>query len=119
MIFIMSCSFHNIFTWQIIYTYLHNIQNIISKINRSLNKELKELSFWLNAYKIALNVAKTEIILFKTKQKLCDTDLRLKLCIKMLNKTKYVTHLAIKIEENLNWKIHVHDLASKLNKANA
>ena len=35
-----------------------NIQNTISKINRSLNKDLKELSFWLNANKIALNVAK-------------------------------------------------------------
>ena len=57
-----------------------NIQKTISKINRNLNKDLKELSFWLNANKIALNVAKTEVILFKTKHKPCDTDLRLKLC---------------------------------------
>ena len=47
-------------------TCLLNIQNTISKINRSLNKDLKELSFWLNANKIALNVAKTEVILFNT-----------------------------------------------------
>ena len=46
---------------------LLNIQNTISKINRSLNKNLKELSFWLNANKIALSVAKTEVILFKAK----------------------------------------------------
>ena len=39
-------------------TCLLNIQNIIYKINRVLNKNLKELSFWLNANKIALNVAK-------------------------------------------------------------
>ena len=48
-------------------TCLLNIQNKISKINKSLNKDLKELSFWLNANKIALNAANTEIILFKTK----------------------------------------------------
>ena len=45
-------------------TCLLNIQNAISKINRSL-----KLSFWLNANKIDLNVAKTEFILFKTKHK--------------------------------------------------
>ena len=66
-----------------------------------------------------LNVAKTEVILLKTKHKPCDTDLRLKLCRKRLYKTKYLTYLGIKIDENLNWKIHIHDLASKLNRANA
>ena len=63
-------------------TCLLNIQNTISKINRSLNKDLKELSFWLKANKIALNVAKKRIILFKTEHKPCDTDLRVKLCRK-------------------------------------
>ena len=62
---------------------------------------------------------KTEVILFKTKQKPCDTDLRLKLCRKRLYKTKYLRYLGIKIDENLNWKVHIHDLASKLNRANA
>ena len=28
-------------------------------------------------------------------------------------------NLGIKIDENLNWKIYIHDLASKLNRANA
>ena len=105
-------------------TCLLNIQNIkniqnISKINRSLNKDLKELSFWLNANKIALNVAKTDVILFKTKQKPCDTDLRLKLCRKRLYKTKYLRYLGINIDENLNCKVHILDRSSKLNRANA
>ena len=51
-------------------TCLLNIQNTISKINRSLNKDLKELSFWLSENKITLNVAKTEVMLFETKQTL-------------------------------------------------
>ena len=45
-------------------------------INKTLNKDLREFSFWLNAIKIALNVAKTEIILFKTHNKNYDTDLK-------------------------------------------
>ena len=75
---------------------LLNIQNTISKINRSPNKNLKELSFWLNANKRALNVAKTEVILFKTKQKPCDTDLRLNLCRKRLSKVKFLRYPGIK-----------------------
>ena len=96
-----------------------NIQSTISKINRSLNKNLKELSFWLNENKISLNVAKTEVILFKTKHKSCNTELTLKLCSKRLFKTKYLRYLGIKIDENLKWKIYIHDLASKSHGANA
>ena len=79
---------------------------------------MKEHSFWLNENKIALNVAKTEVILFKTKHKPYDTDLRLKSCRKKLYKTKYLRHVEIQIDKNLNWKIHMHDLAFKLNRAN-
>ena len=100
-------------------TCLLNIQNIISKINIILNMDLKELSFWLNAISVTLNVAKTEVILFKTKHKPCNTDLRLKLCRKRLYRTKYLRYLGLKIDETLNWKIYMHDLASKLNIANA
>ena len=57
---------------------LLNIQSKISKINKNLNKDLKEISSWLNANKISLDVANTVVILFKTKHKLCDTALRLK-----------------------------------------
>ena len=80
---------------------------------------MKGHSFWLNANKIALNIAKTEPILFKTKHKPWDTDLRLKFFRKRLNKKKCARYLGKKINENFNWKIHVNDLASKLNRANA
>ena len=33
--------------------------------------------------------------------------------------TNYVRYLGVKIDENLNWKIHIHDLASKLNGVNS
>ena len=46
-------------------TCLLNIQSSIKEINRTLNKDLKQLVLWLNANKILLNVAKTEVVLFK------------------------------------------------------
>ena len=53
---------------------LLNIQDSISAVNKTLNKVLRELSFWLTANKIALNVAKIEIILFKTRNKNYDAN---------------------------------------------
>ena len=38
-------------------TFLLNIQNTISKINKLLNKELKELSFWLNIIALLSDIA--------------------------------------------------------------
>ena len=62
-------------------TCLLNIQSSIKQINRTLKKDLKQLALWLNANKI-LNVAKTEVILFKPKNKQLGTNLKLKLCRK-------------------------------------
>ena len=40
-------------------------QDNMRAINKTLNKDLRELSLWLNANKTALNVVKTEIIFLK------------------------------------------------------
>ena len=38
---------------------------------------------------------------------------------KILNKKNHVRYSGIKIDENLNWKTHAQELASKLNKRNS
>ena len=71
-------------------------------INRTLNKGLSEFSFWLNANKFALNVAKTEIILFKTRNKNYDADLKIKLYRKRIHASPHVKYLGVFIDENLH-----------------
>ena len=88
-------------------------------INKTLNKDLREFSFWLNANKIALNVAKTEIILFKTRNKNYDIYLKIKLCRKRIYASQYVKYLSVFIDENLNWKKHINQISTKLIKGNA
>ena len=99
-------------------TGLLNIQDSMHAINRTLNKDLRELSFWLNANKIALNVAKTEIILFKTSNKNYVVDLKIKLCRKRIHASPYVKYLGVFIDENLNWKKHINEISTKLIKSN-
>ena len=100
-------------------TGLLNIQDSMHAINKTLNKDLRELSFWLNANKIALNVAKTEIILFKTSNKNHYADLKIKLYRKRIHASPYVKYLGVFIDENLYWKIHINKISTKLIKGNA
>ena len=60
-------------------TNLLYTNNSIKKLNKFFNKELKNLTNWLNANKITLNFDKTEMILFKPTKKPSDCQLKLKL----------------------------------------
>ena len=67
------------------------------KINKAINSDLRNLTNWLNANKISLNVSKNELILFKPKMKKLDFDLKLRLNGKRIYPTKSVKYLGIKI----------------------
>ena len=62
----------------------------------------------------ALNVAKTEVIFFKTKYTNLDTEVKLKRSRKQLHLSKSIKYLEGRIGENLDWKDHVNEIAPKL-----
>ena len=62
---------------------------------------------------------KTELVIFKHQRKKLDSPIKIKLSRKRLYPSKSVKYLGIKIDENLNWKQHIHDITIKLNRANA
>ena len=68
----------------------------IKKLNKLVNADLKCLVNWLNANKISLNVKKTEMVIFKSKQKKFEGDLKIKLSGKRLYPTESVKYLGIK-----------------------
>ena len=96
-------------------TNLLCMSNSIKKLNKLVNPDLKHLVHWLNANKILLNVKKTEMVIFKSKQKKFEGDLKRKLYGKRLYSTESVKYLGEKIDTNLNWEHHVNDLSIKLN----
>ena len=100
-------------------TNLLHIIDSIKKLNKAVNSDLRNLTNWLNANKISLNVSKTELILFMSKMQKLDFDLKLKLNGKRIYPTKSVKYLGIKIDENLTWIDQINAIAIKLNRANA
>ena len=57
------------------------------------------------------------MVIFKSKQKKLEGDLRIKLCGKRLYPTESVKYVGVKIDTNLSWQYHVNDISFKLNKA--
>ena len=97
--------------------YIH--ANLLKKLNKHVNYDLKNLLYWLNANKISLNVKKTELVVFKSKRKQFDGEIKLKLSCKRLFPTDSVKYLGVKIDGNLSWKSHIDYLSVKLSRANA
>ena len=74
----------------------------IKKLNKLVNFDLKNLVYWLNANKISLNFKKTELVIFKSKRKQFDGEIKLKLSRKRLFPTDSVKYLGVKIDGNLS-----------------
>ena len=91
----------------------------LNRLNKYVNHDLKNVTYWLNAYKISLTVKKTELVIFRHHMKKLDSSIKIKLSHKRLYRSKSVKYLSIKTDENLNWKKYIHHIAIKLNRANA
>ena len=62
----------------------------LKKLKKLVDADLKHLADWLNANKISLNVKKTEMVIFESKQKKFEGDVKIKLCGKKLYSTESV-----------------------------
>ena len=76
-------------------------------MNKKVNQDLKNLTNWLNASKIFLNVCKREVALFKSSRKFTDVPLKLKLNGKRLYPTNSVKYLGTKIDKILNSRFRI------------
>ena len=77
-------------------TNLLYTRNSVKKINNLVNFGLKDLPNFLNASKISQNISKIKLM-FKTRMKKIDFDLKLKLNGKRFYPNKSVKYLGVKI----------------------
>ena len=73
------------------------------------NLDLRNLSNWLNANKISLNVSEAKLVTF---------ELKMKLNRKKRYQNDSVIYLGTHIDKTLIWKHHIINVAIKLSKAN-
>ena len=56
------------------------------------------------------------MIIFKSKQKKYEGNLKIRLCGKTFYPTESVKYLSVKIDTNLSWQYHANDRSIKLNR---
>ena len=90
----------------------------MKKLNKLLNLDLKSLCNWLKANKIALNVAKTEFLFFRSPNKNITDFPKLKIDGKLLHPSQTVKYLGVPIDEFLSFNQHSNYLMNKLRRNN-
>ena len=83
-------------------------------LEKTVNQELKKLSLWLNVNRLALNVAKTNFVIFRSYQKIPDHNVTLLMNNKALAQKDHVKYLGVLLDQHLNWKYHIKNVALKV-----
>ena len=99
-------------------TCLLSCDSNLQTLEHKVNSDLRLLSHWLIANKISLNATKTEVILFRSRNKRVNFKMKLMLDKYQLPFSSHVKYLGLLIDEHLSWNYHTQFIASKLSKAN-
>ena len=90
-----------------------DLENIIS----CLNNELKNISTWLKANKLSLNVKKTHYIIFhRARIKVPQNHLSLHMDNSTLSKTQNLKYLGVILDHKVSWIQHISYVINKISK---
>ena len=97
-------------------TNLLLVGTCLAKVQKQINDDLKKLYQWLLASKISLNVAKTELIVFRrTNERAPPT--KIKLNGTKLYPSSSVKYLGIHLDSDLSGRSHCNEILPKLRRA--
>ena len=90
----------------------------IKTLEKTINQELLHITDWLIANKLSLNVSKTKVLLFRTKNE--SNAQKINICLNgvKLEESVYAKYLGVLIDNKLTFEHHIHQVKSKLVKGN-
>ena len=91
----------------------------LTELKLALTPELNNLSCWLKANRLSLNVAKTELMIIGSRQRLavqCD-DLEIKIDDQIIKRVDHTKALGLTIDDHLSWCKHVDEICKKVSSA--
>ena len=81
-----------------------------------MNRELRKVKKWLDANCLALNIDKTNLVIFHSPHTKLPEPIVIRFCRKRIQREKYVKFLGVLLDENLCWKYHINELSKKLSR---
>ena len=91
----------------------------LTELKLALAPELNNLSCWLKANKLSLNVAKTELMIIGSRQRLsaqCD-DVEIRIDDQIIERVDHTKSLGLFIDAHLSWCKHVEEICKKVSSA--
>ena len=79
-----------------------------------MNQELKEITLWLSANKLSLNLSKTHFMVFRSKNRKMLNDMLITINGKTIEKVKNTKFLGLYVDDELSWKFHINQIATKI-----
>ena len=92
-------------------------EKYFKKTNKEINQDLYLIYWWLRLNQIRLNISKTEIVLFRPKQKRIPKHLNFRKSWQEIKTWSKVKYFGVIFEEYLDWNLHINPLKCKLNEA--
>ena len=97
-------------------------KDLKKSLEQTVNAELKNLHDWLTTNKLTLNTEKSNLVIFRPKQKkiyhlpqisIFDSEKNKRVS---LEHKSYIKYLGVLIDENLSWKNHLDCVITKISK---
>ena len=89
----------------------------LSQLEKVVNEELKHLSLWLKVNRLALNIQKTNFLVFRSPQKSMYLNVTIKLDNKALMQKDHIKYLGVLLDENLSWKQQISNVSKKISRS--
>ena len=89
----------------------------LNELEKVANNELKHLSLWLKVNRLALNISKTNYVIFHSSQRKLDLNITIKLDKKALTQKEHIKYLGVIIDSHLNWKQHIQTVSNKISRS--
>ena len=94
--------------------YSHKDPNFLNTI---VNTELHKLSSWFQGNRLSINVKKSNFVIFKSAQNRQNLDFSFFIDNNQIDRVEEVVFLRVILDQNLNWKSHIHNVARKISKS--
>ena len=85
-------------------------------INKHINRDLKLVVECIRVNRLSLNTSKTELVIFKSKNKIIMKNLNFRISGQKIKPSSQVKYLGIIQQDDLHWNSHLTKLRKKLSR---
>ena len=89
----------------------------LKTLSSTMQNEMNKVVKWLNANKLSINSSKTKFVIFKSKNKLLNMEVTLKINNNFLKQVLFIKFLGVIIDQNLTWKNHISSVLQSVMKS--